>query len=231
MSSNDFIVIDNDNQNRKAFETRAEAEEAAETAREFGSDDVEIVASDSDTETDGGEVLMGVDVCVHCGEEIENGWCPDCDGDDSDEEVAQPTTVDADAVADVERLPDDPDLTDDPFAWMPGDFVDTIEGKPTINRQGYAALAHKFDISAPDISVELGPEETGHEYCRVKATVEDSGGRRFVNHGSAHVDRGDDETLLLELATTRARKRALAGATGVGLIAVEELKNELEDGR
>jgi hypothetical protein len=61
----------------------------------------------------------------------------------------------------------------------------------------------------------------------VRATVEDDDGKRYQNHGSASIDRGDDATLLLELATTRARKRALAGATGVGLIAVEELKNEL----
>ena len=46
--------------------------------------------------------------------------------------------------------------------------------------------------------------------------------------GSAHVDWGDDSVLLLELADTRARKRALSIATGVGAVAVEELKNEFD---
>ena len=139
-------------------------------------------------------------------------------------EAADPQPVETDP---VEQVPDEPNLTDDPFAWMPGDFVDTIDGTPTINRRGYAALGRKFGISAPDITVHVGPEETDHRYARVEATVVDDEGREYVNHGSASVERGDDDTLLLELAVTRARKRALAGATGVGLIAVEELKNEL----
>lgn len=204
----DWQVYDPENDNVRAFDARSDAEDARDEMADLGID-VEMyppgeTPADGDAETDGGTA-----------------------GDPGTPaaEAADPTTP---AEADpVEQVPDDPNLTDDPFAWMPGDFVDTIDGTPTINRRGYAALGRKFGISAPDITVHVGPEETDHSYCRVQATVEDDEGRTYQNHGSASVERGDDPTLLLELAVTRGRKRALAGATGVGLIAVEELKNEL----
>jgi len=54
------------------------------------------------------------------------------------------------------------------------------------------------------------------------------GGRQVEAFGSAHVDRGDDHFLLLEMADTRARKRALSIITGAGAVAVDELQNEPE---
>ena len=204
----DWQVYDPGNDNVRAFDGRSRAEDARDDMADLGID-VEVYppgeSLTDDAEADGGTEYVP--------------------GDDG-----TPAAKDADPAIKndpVEQVPDDPNLTDDPFAWMPGDFVDTIDGTPTINRRGYAALGRKFGISAPDITVHVGPEETDHTYCRVQATVEDDEGRTYQNHGSASVKRGDDATLLLELAVTRGRKRALAGATGVGLIAVEELKNEL----
>ena len=203
----DWQVYDPENDNTRAFGARSDAEDARDDMADFGID-VEMYppgeSPSDDTTADGGTV-----------------------GDPGTPaaEAADPQPVETDP---VEQVPDDPNLTDDPFAWMPGDFVDTIDGTPTINRRGYAALGRKFGISAPDITVHVGPEETDHTYCRVEATVVDDEGREYVNHGSASVERGDDDTLLLELAVTRSRKRALAGATGVGLIAVSELKNTIE---
>jgi len=207
MSNTDaWTVHDPDRDNTRTFDTRSDAESAREDMKNMGIDVDVYPPGESPTdeaEADGGTV-----------------------GDPGTPaaKAADPKPVETDP---VEQVPDDPNLTDDPFAWMPGDFVDTIDGTPTINRRGYAALGRKFGISAPDITVHVGPEETDHTYARVEATVVDDDGREYVNHGSASVERGDDATLLLELAVTRARKRALAGATGVGLIAVEELKNEL----
>ena len=204
----DWQVYDPGNDNVRAFDGRSRAEDARDDMADLGID-VEVYppgeSLTDDAEADGGTEYVP--------------------GDDG-----TPAAKDADPTIKndpVEQVPDDPNLTDDPFAWMPGDFVDTIDGTPTINRRGYAALGRKFGISAPDITVHVGPEETDHTYCRVQATVKDDEGRTYQNHGSASVERGDDATLLLELAVTRGRKRALAGATGVGLIAVEELKNEL----
>jgi hypothetical protein len=86
-------------------------------------------------------------------------------------------------------------------------------------------LSHFYDIST-SADLEVAPEDTGHEYCRVKATATMPDGRTCEAYGSAHVDRDDDATLLLEMADTRARKRALSIATGVGAVAVSELKSE-----
>ena len=212
MSDRDAVdewqVYDPENDNVRAFDARSDAEDARDDMADFGvAVEVYPPGEAIDAAADGGTTYTADEV--------------------ASEEPPEPEPEPEPAADPVQHMPDDPNLTDDPFAWMPGDFVDTIDGTPTINRRGYAALGRKFGISAPSIRVAVGPEETGHEYCRVRATVEDEDGRRYQNHGSASVDRGDDPTLLLELATTRARKRALAGATGVGLIAVEELKNEL----
>lgn len=60
-------------------------------------------------------------------------------------------------------------------------------------------------------------------------TATTADGRTCEAYGSAHVDRGDDHELLLELADTRARKRALSIATGVGAVAVAELRAEAQE--
>jgi len=196
MSASNFVVIDHDNDNEREAETRQQAEEMAETAREFGSDDVEIVTpDDADTEPD------VIDV----------------------EPTTDPATPDADAGHDLPER----SVADDPLTWMPGDFVDEIDGTPAVNRKGFEVLSHFYDISV-SAELQVAPDENEHEYARVKATAETADGRTCEAFGSAHVDRGDDETLLLEMADTRARKRALSIATGVGAVAVAELKNEVD---
>lgn len=111
---------------------------------------------------------------------------------------------------------------DDPLTWIPEEFQDEIDGSIAINRKGFEVLSHFYDV---DVHAELQvpPEETDHEYCRVKATATIDG-RECQAFGSASTDRGDDAELLLEMADTRARKRAISIATGVGAVAVEELK-------
>jgi hypothetical protein len=140
---------------------------------------------------------------------------------DPDPNAATPT---ADMAAD---LPDR-SVADDPLTWMPGDFVDEIDGTPAVNRKGFEVLSHFYDISV-HADLEAKPEDHDFEYCRVKAVATTPDGRECEAYGSAHVDRGDDPELLLEMAGTRARKRALSIATGVGAVAVAELKNELND--
>jgi len=51
----EFTVIDHDRENEQYADTRSEAEDMAATAREFGSENVEIVPP-GDAETDGGDV-------------------------------------------------------------------------------------------------------------------------------------------------------------------------------
>jgi len=124
-------------------------------------------------------------------------------------------------------LPDDgPSVDEDPLTWMPEEFTDVIDGTVSINRKGYEVMAHHYDIST-NCTCVVGPEQTDFEFCRMQATATDADGNTYTAHGSAHIDRGDEKVLLLEMADTRARKRAIAQATGVGMVAVEELQNNL----
>jgi hypothetical protein len=116
---------------------------------------------------------------------------------------------------------------EDPLEWVPSDFIDHIDGTPAINRKGYEVLSHFYNVDVKEPEVMVSPEETDFTYCQVRATAVDGDGRECSALGSAHVDRGDESFLLLEMADTRARKRSLAIATGVGAVAVEELRNEV----
>ena len=140
---------------------------------------------------------------------------------------AEPVDVERDTHA--EQLPDR-SVADDPLNWVPGSFVDEIDGTQAINRKGFEVLAHFYDVDV-HCDVEVPPEDTDVEYCRAKAVATTADGRECEAYGSAHVDRDDDKTLLLEMADTRARKRALSIATGVGAVAVEELKAEATEGK
>jgi len=199
----DWILRDDRRDNRKTFDTRADAEDAREDLLALGAtpDDLEIVPP---TETDGSGTV--------------------------EPEVVGSEQADAQPVETPDNTPDtldDRSVADDPIAWMPGEFVDVIDGTEAINRKGFEVLAHFYDVSVT-ADLQIAPDATDHEYCRVKATAETADGREVEAFGSAHVDRGDDPWLLVEMAGTRARKRAISVATGAGACAVEELKTELD---
>jgi len=119
-------------------------------------------------------------------------------------------------------------VEDDPVDWMPSHFVDTIQGVPTVNRKGYAVIASQYGVAVTAEPITLA-SKTDFEYAEFRAVAQTEDGREYSGIGSAHVDRqdGDDKHLLNELAETRAMKRAVAWATGVGMTAVEEMKGEL----
>jgi len=199
-----FEVVDHDNDNRRPAESKSDAEQMAETAREFGSEHVEILSPGASESDD----------------------APETDGGSAEVVEADAEPVDADELQrQADDLPDR-DVGTDPLTWMPGEFIDEIDGSQAINRKGFEVLAHFYDV-AVESDLQVAPEDTDHEYCRVKATAEIDG-RTVESYGSAHVDRGDDAVLLLEMADTRARKRALSIATGAGAVAVEELRNEVD---
>jgi len=200
----DWVLRDDANGNRRTFDTRADAEDARADLLALGAtpEDMEIVPP---TETDGSGAVEPEVV-------------------DDEQADAQPVETPDDNTPDTlgERS-----VADDPIAWMPGEFVDQIDGTEAINRKGFEVLAHFYDVSVT-ADLQTAPEETDHEFCRVKATAETADGRTVEAFGSAHVDRGDDPWLLVEMAGTRARKRAISVATGAGAVAVSELKNELD---
>lgn len=191
----------------KTFDTRAEAEDGRDThetlCEECSPGDCEIVQTDSTTEEPTVEQVDHTEP-----EETE----------ESEAEVIESTS---------EQLPDEqPGVDTDPLDWVPGDFIDHIDGSPAINRKGYDVLAHHYGISVTT-EVLVSPHETEYEYAEVVATAITEDSVSYTAHGSAHVKRGDDSWLLLEMADTRAAKRATARATGVGMVAVSELQNDL----
>lgn len=117
-----------------------------------------------------------------------------------------------------------PSVDEDPLVWMPDEFTDTIDDSIAINRKGFEVLAHHYDIQC---TTELVDADWAGKRVVVSATAVDADGDTYSAFGSASEQRGDDAGLLIEMADTRAYKRAISRATGVGMVAVEELQNEL----
>lgn len=201
MSNWKVTEVDGDRE-RADLGSRTEAEEVKEEMEKLGMN-VEIVPPEASP--DGGETKTAEVV-------------------DDDETTEQLTN--APKPQGGYDLPDKPRVDQDPLTWMPDEFTDTIEGTVAINRKGFEVLCQHFGVSIKP-EVEVSPHETDFEYaqCRAVATTED--GTEYAAYGSAHVDRGDDSTELLEMADTRSYKRAASRATGVGMLAVEEIQNSV----
>lgn len=217
-----WTVYDPDRDNAKHFDSRPEAEKRLEKAREDLDIDAELyppgelpdgVEAPNETTTDGGSEPP-------VAEPAEPDEAESVEGEIIDHSPSAGEDHDAEYEL-AERS-----VAEDPLDWVPGDFIDEIDGSLAINRKGFEVLSHFYGIDVRT-EIEVPPEETGHEFCRATATAVTADGRECEAHGSAHVDRGDDHVLLLEMADTRARKRALSIATGVGAVAVSELKNEV----
>lgn len=230
-----WIVEDNERGNTTEFDRRVDAEERM--AELDGLVDAELhkkTASDggngADVVDNNDEQVMGLDICVHCGRDINDGHCPDCDGAGTDEPVtAQDITsvaADQNAGQPDDQLPESPGVDEDPVSWMPSHFVDIIEDNPAINRKGYAVLAEHYGIEVTSSAVTY-PGETEFQFAEFEATAVTDDGKEYSGFGSAHVDRDDEKTVLGEMAETRAVKRSLALATGVGMTAIEELQSSL----
>lgn len=197
---------DYDNHSERTFDSRAEAEDAKADMESLGAD-VEL---------------------THAGHVLDEPTSEPDDDDVSADGGAVEPEPDPEPV--VDDIPESPDVAEDPVSWMPEHFVDIIESTPTINRKGYAVLAEHYGIAVTAEAVTY-PSESGFEYAEFEATAVTDDGREYSGFGSAHVERDDDETLLGELAETRAVKRSLALATGVGMTAVSELQGTLEGER
>jgi len=120
-----------------------------------------------------------------------------------------------------------PPTDKDPADWLPDGFVDNVHGTQAINRKGYAVLARNNNISVVANPV-VRASETDFETAEFQAIATTEDLCEYSGFGSAHISRdtrggGDDPYLLNELAETRAIKRALAYATGVGMVSAEEL--------
>lgn len=199
--SSQFIVRDTDRGNERPVDSRSKAESVKADLEDLGAS-VEIVPPNN---TDN-----GTGVVDHTADESPT---------QGNERVETPAQSEYD-------LPDTgPRVDEDPLVWMPDEFTDTIDGTVAINRKGFEVLAHQYDIQC-QTELVTNPVDADQEVI-MKAEATDSEGDTYTAYGSASTDRGDDSYLLVEMADTRAYKRAVSRATGVGLIAVEELQNDL----
>jgi hypothetical protein len=186
----------------KTAPSRSEAEEKKAQAEDLGLRNLEVIPPGS---TDGGESVPAEVV----------------DHSPSGESERENESQTAD-------IPDNPSVEQDPVSWMPDHFIDDIQGVPTVNRKGYAVIASQYGVSVTAEPVTLA-SDTDREYAEFRAIATTEDGQEYSGFGSAHVDRmdGDDEHLLNELAETRAMKRAVAWASGVGMTAAEEMMGSL----
>lgn len=210
----EFILRDKDTGDAKEFDTRAEAEEKKNDMIQLGipEEQLEIEASTGATEVaDGG-------LSEQTQEDIEV----------SREQIANDEATELSEVepANEYNLPDEgPSVDEDPLVWMPDEFTDVVDGTVTINRKGFEVLAHHYDVSGGTEMV-VSPVETDMQYSVHKATVTDSEGNEYTAYGEAHATDNGEENIV-RMSDTRAYKRAVSRATGVGTVAIEELQNEL----
>jgi len=198
----DWIVKDAERGSTRPVDSRAEAEEVADELKSLGAD-VEIIPPNEDHSVEP----------------------PQTDAHPVEEppDEAPPENIESDT--DGYDLPDGgPSVDEDPLVWMPDEFTDQIDGSVAINRKGFEVLAHHYDIQCRTELVETLTTEVS---VVMKAVATDADGDEYSAFGSASKERGDDAGLLIEMADTRAYKRAISRATGVGMVAVEELQNEL----
>lgn len=226
--SDKWTLYDPGRDNPRDFDSRAEAEDKMQDMKALGATDVELYPpGESPTEdaeesqetgknrtgqrakaetatTDGGTETIEPEVVDHA-ETIE------------DEQEA------AEALEAVDELATAP-VDADPLSAMPGHFVDNIQGQPTINKKGYCVLAERFGISVTSEPL-VRASETDFEYAEWQATATTEDGREYSGTGSAHIARedGDNPYQLNEHAETRAMKRAVQWATGVGIVGYAEM--------
>jgi len=216
-----YTVINHDwEQTVNDFETRSAAEDkrkAALSGFDISPDDLEVVQGNYETYEDYESDDSNGDVDPEIVDHSEEQSTPEPPAE-QEPEVVEPGV----------REMQDKDISDDPLSVMPSHFVDRIQGTPVINRKGYAVLAEHYGIEVVAEPVTL-PGATDHTYAEFRAIATTEDGTEYSGFGSAHVDRqdGDDPYLLAELAETRAMKRCVAWATGVGMTAKVEMEGSL----
>jgi len=213
---NDFKLTDQQSGDSRYFDSRSDAEETKSDLKDLTGHEYTLESVNGD-EPDTSTGTSATDMDERTPDDVEVI------------DMAEDTTTENKPdTSQSEGIPSKPPIDEDPVDWMPQHFVDTIQGVPTVNRKGYAVIASRKGISVTSEPVTLA-SETDFEYAEFKATATTESGETYSGFGSAHINRkdGDDQHLLNELAETRAMKRAVTWASGVGMTAVEEMEGKL----
>lgn len=195
--------------NEREFDSRSEAEEKKNDMVALGvnPEDLELVAPDS--ASDGGEVVEAEPV--------------ETDAPEPTESSQEPAKSELGAMA-----PENRNLSDDPLDVLPGYMITHVDGKPSLNKRGVSVLAYHYDIDVLERNVVAYPHEHDYETAVVEIMATGPDGRTFSGIGEAHVDETPKHQLL-RMAETRAYKRAVIFATGTGIVAFQELMEELRE--
>ncbi|WP_227356976.1 hypothetical protein [Haladaptatus salinisoli] len=183
------------------------------------------------------------------GKETHATLCEECEADDISIEQstrtetaksrskpdAAPLVTDGSSDLEPRPLPNEmPDTVQmDPLDIVPDYMIDEVDGQPTINKRGYAVIARQFDIIVSSEAITTAGE-TDHQFAEFKASAwkkEDGPEHAYTGHGTALAseNRTGIENNLNEMAETRAMKRAVAWASGIGILAWEEMRNHLDE--
>ena len=200
----------------RQFDSRREAEEGKQThaalCEECDPNDVEIVPERGTTASRGASVADGGNASA-----TDEGSASVTDGAKASEAGGDPIPTDAPDLP--PELPES--VQTDPLDVVPGYMVDVVDGQPTINKRGYAVIANHFDIVVQSEPITAAGE-TDHEYAEFRARAwkkEDGPEAAYTGHGTARVSESRSAIAdnLNEMAETRAMKRAVAWASGVGI--------------
>jgi len=222
-----FSVIDHGNQNARSFESRAEADDKARGIKQMVSDPsaIEVVKGDYDDyesyatgAIDNSDGDVDAEVIDHT---TDGGQVT---AQKPEPEPPTPQEVD-DAVAAVDKLGES--LESDPLNILPGHMKDSIQGTPAINKRGYAMIAERYGIEAT-ATIECYPWDNDENRCVAKAVATTDDGKEYTGWATACKGDGDMPAQIIELAETRALKRSVSWASGVGVVSYVELSDQLE---
>jgi hypothetical protein len=142
--------------------------------------------------------------------------------EDTAESGHEPVPVESDT--DLNELGDS--LATDPLDILPDHMIDHIQGQPAISKRGYAMIAERYDIEVKADVLEY-PWENEDSRAVAKALATTDKGKEYSGWGTASAGDGDMSDQLIELAETRALKRAVSWSSGVGIVSYHEMADEL----
>jgi hypothetical protein len=219
---NEWILVDTTTGNKKYADSKAEAEDRKE---ELGSIDG-IDESDLEIRHTNGESAQA---------DSEESDQSDTGDETPDENSVEPATPVEKPPKETETVESENDALDelgeslgiDPLSILPSHMIDTIQGKPAVNKRGYAMIAERYGIES-SAEIKQFPWDNEDNRCVAKAVAKTEDGKTYSGWATASSEDGDMHDQLVELAETRALKRSISWASGVGIVSYQEMVSELE---
>jgi len=189
--------------------------------------------------TDGGTETVNPDVIDHSEDEPKGdpGTPAAAKADPRNQTPVEPKTPTTAEPSDMTQEPQsDADALDqlgeslgtDPLSILPGHMIDNIQGQPAINKRGYAMIAERYGVSVK-AHIESYPWENEEGRCVARAVAVTDEGKEYQDFATASKGDGDMPEQLVELASTRALKRCVSWATGVGIVSYAEMVDGLDE--